>query len=448
MPFPSGFLWGAATSAYQIEGAVTEDGRGESIWDRFTHLPGRIEDGATGDIACDHYHRWRDDLDLLASIGATAYRFSIAWPRIVPDGSGPVNRRGLDFYARLVDALLERGIVPVPTLYHWDLPQALEDRMGGWTARETAERFGEYAAAVLAALGDRVDRWITLNEPWCSAFLGYHRGVHAPGARSLDAAVRASHHLLLGHARAVEAFRQLGRPGAIGITLDLQVSTAASDREADLAAAEMSDGATNRWFLDPLFRGSYPNDVDALFEAHGGRIGDVVRPGDLTTIATPIDFLGVNYYFRRYVRAADAGFGWEEVQPEPPAIPNEMGWTVDPAALREQLVRVAREYGSRPIYVTENGIALDDRPGPQGRVVDDRRIQYLREHLAAAEAAIAAGVDLRGWFVWSLLDNFEWAFGYRPRFGLVSVDFATQRRSPKASADWYAEAIARNGLPD
>jgi beta-glucosidase len=446
MPFPPGFLWGAATSAYQIEGGVTEDGRGESIWDRFARVPGAIEGGATAEIADDHYHRWREDLDVMADLGLNAYRFSVAWPRVMPEGRGAVNRRGLDFYSRLVDGLLERNIRPFATLYHWDLPQALEDAEGGWRARAIADRFAEYAAVVFEALGDRVEDWITLNEPFVSAFVGHHQGGHAPGARDLAAAVRVSHHLLLGHGRAVAAFRASGRPGRIGITLDLQVSSPATDEDRDVAASILSDGATNRWFLDPLFRGSYPADLDALFADRGARIADAIEPGDLAAISAPLDFLGVNYYFRRRVRATSDGLGWADVPAAPTQPPNEMAWPVDPSALTEQLERVRREYTELPLYVTENGIALSDEPGANGRVVDSARIDYLRGHLGAIERAIEAGVDARGYFVWSLLDNFEWALGYRPRFGLVHVDFRTQARTPKSSAGWYADVIRANGI--
>ncbi|HZM71887.1 MAG TPA: GH1 family beta-glucosidase [Candidatus Polarisedimenticolia bacterium] len=445
-----GFLWGAATSAYQIEGAVNADGRGESIWDRFCHTPGAIEGGATGDIACDHYHRWPGDLDLMAEIGLTAYRFSVSWPRIQPEGRGRLNAPGLDFYSRLVDGLLSRGIAPVVNLYHWDLPQALEDRVRGWTGRETAERFADFAEAVFRRLGDRVSWWLTLNEPWVQAFLGYHQGIHAPGVRDLGAAVRASHHLLLGHGLAVEAYRSLSLGGQIGLALDLQVSSPATDSDEDRRAATLSDGATNRWFLDALLRGAYPSDVAELFAAHGADIGSVVRPGDLATIARPIDFLGMNYYFRRTVSAADTGLGWTE----DPAAPRtstgvtEMGWGIDPDAFLEQLLRLHADYPGMPILVTENGIGLRDDVGPDGSVDDRRRIDYLRDHVARVRQAIDAGVDVRGYFVWTLLDNFEWSFGYRPRFGLVHVDFATQRRTPKASAGWYAKLIRSAGALD
>ncbi len=445
MPFPPDFLWGAATAAYQIEGAVTEDGRGESIWDRFSHTPGNTENGDTGDVACDHYHRWREDLDLMSEIGLRAYRFSVAWPRIFPDGGGTVNRRGLDFYARLVDELLERDIAPAVTLYHWDLPQVLEDRHGGWEGRETAERFADYAATVFGALGDRVPYWVTMNEPWVSAFVGYWHGRHAPGRRDLRAAVRASHHLLLGHGLAVSAYRALSLPGKIGIVLDLQVASPDGDSDEDVEAARLADGYTNRWFLDPVFRGSYPTDVAEVFAQHGAEL-DVVQPGDLEAINAPIDFLGMNYYMRRLFSRSDDGLGWSERLAREGEETTEMGWAIHPEALGAQLARLRADYSMIPIYITENGIGLRDEVGPDGQVHDPRRIDYLERHLAVLEEAISAGTDLRGYFVWSLMDNFEWGLGYRPRFGLIHVDFATGTRTLKDSARWYAGVIRANGL--
>jgi beta-glucosidase len=444
MPFPADFLWGAATAAYQIEGAVQEDGRGESIWDRFSHTPGATEDGATGDIACDHYHRWPEDLDRMAEVGLTSYRFSIAWPRIYPDGGGTLNQRGLDFYARLVDGLLERGIAPMATLYHWDLPQALETRLGGWAARETSERFADYAATVFGALGDRVPYWVTINEPWVAAYIGYYSGRHAPGQQDLAKAVRASHHLLLGHARAVQVYRSLGLPGRIGITLDLQTAGPDSDTEEDRRAAELGDGYTNRWFLDPLLRGRYPQDVLDLFRDTGAPL-DAVESGDLESIAAPIDFLGVNFYMRRLFRATKEGLGFAERLAREGQETTEMGWAIVPDALAEQLARLRADYPKLPLYITENGMADREDPGADGAVHDPRRVDYLRRHLAVVEDAIAAGSDLRGYFTWSWMDNFEWGFGYRPRFGLVHVDFETQARTLKDSARWYAGVIRSNG---
>jgi len=444
MPFPADFLWGAATAAYQIEGAVDEDGRGESIWDRFSHTPGATEDGATGDIACDHYHRWPEDLDRMAEARLTAYRFSIAWPRIYPEGAGALNQRGLDFYARLVDGLLERGIAPMATLYHWDLPQALETRLGGWAARDTADRFAEYAGTVFGALGDRVPHWVTVNEPWVAAFVGYYSGRHAPGRQDLASAVRASHHLLLGHARALQVFRSLGLPGRIGITLDLQTAAPDGDSDEDRRAATLGDGYTNRWFLDPLFRGRYPADVLDLFRGHGAAL-DVVESGDLEAIAAPIDFLGMNFYMRRLFSASNEGLGWSERLAREGQDTTEMGWAIVPDALAEQLARLRADYPAIPLYITENGMADRDAVGADGTVHDPRRIDYLRSHIAVVEEAIAAGSDLRGYFAWSWMDNFEWGLGYRPRFGLVHVDFETQLRTPKDSLRWYAGVIRSNG---
>ncbi|HSK52787.1 MAG TPA: GH1 family beta-glucosidase [Clostridia bacterium] len=444
MPFPPDFLWGAATASYQIEGAVTEDGRGESIWDRFSHTPGAVENGHTGDVACDHYHRWPADLDLMQDVGLSAYRFSIAWPRIYPQGGGLINQRGLDFYARLVDGLLERGITPMATLYHWDLPQELETRLGGWGSREVAERFADYAATVFGALGDRVPYWVTINEPWVAAFIGYYTGRHAPGQEDLAKAVRASHHLLLGHARAIQVYRSLGLPGKIGITLDLQTASPDGDSDEDRRAAMLGDGYTNRWFLDPLFRGRYPEDVLELFRGHGAAL-DAVGSGDMESIAAPIDFLGMNFYMRRLFSASSNGLGWDERLARDGDDTTEMGWAIVPEALAEQLARLRADYPSIPLYITENGMAEQDSVGADGTVRDTRRIDYIRRHLQVIEEAIAAGSDLRGYFVWSWMDNFEWGFGYRPRFGIVHVDFETQARTLKDSARWYAEVIRTNG---
>ena len=445
MPFPADFLWGAATASYQIEGAVTEDGRGESIWDRFSHTPGMTENGDTGDVACDHYHRWPEDLDLMQEVGLKAYRFSVAWPRIFPEGGGTVNQRGLSFYARLVDELLERDIAPVVTLYHWDLPQALETRLGGWTARETAERFADYAATVFGALGDRVPQWVTVNEPWVAAFMGYQTGRHAPGHTDLRKAVRASHHLLLGHARAVQVYRSLGLPGRIGITLDLQVAAPDGDSDEDRRAAELGDGYTNRWFLDPLFHARYPSDVEALFDDRGAGLEDALEPGDLPAIAAPLDFLGMNFYMRRWYRAVPDGLGFTERLAREGDATTEMGWGIVPDAMGEQLARLRADYPPIPLYITENGMADREGVGADGAVHDARRIDYLRRHFAVAEEALAAGTDLRGYFVWSFMDNFEWGFGYRPRFGIVHVDYETLARTPKDSARWYAGVIRTNG---
>ncbi|GIF74797.1 GH1 family beta-glucosidase [Asanoa siamensis] len=442
--FPPGFLWGAATAAYQIEGAATEDGRTPSIWDTFSHTPGRTVGGDTGDVACDHYHRFRDDVKLMADLGLRSYRFSLSWPRIQPRGSGPASQRGLDFYRGLVDELLDNGIEPWVTLYHWDLPQELEDA-GGWPARDTALRFADYAALAHEALGDRVRFWTTFNEPWCSAFLGYGSGVHAPGRTDGAEAVRAAHHLLLGHGLALRSV------GQAGITLNLYAVSPASQAPADVDAARRIDGLANRFFLDPLLRGAYPADVvsdlaDVTDMSH-------VRDGDLAIISTPPAMLGVNYYSRHVVAGGGASSsgatswpGSGDVRFVTRGVPvTDMNWEIDAPGLVETLTRLRDEYPAVPLYVTENGAAFVDAV-VDGEVVDPDRVAYFDAHLRACHQAITAGVPLRGYFAWSLMDNFEWAWGYTKRFGLIHVDYATQLRTPKSSARWYAEVIRRNGL--
>jgi len=456
--FPDGFLWGAATAAYQVEGGAAEDGRGPSIWDTFCRLPGRVRNGDTGDVASDHYHHWARDVEMMGELGLRSYRFSVAWPRVQPDGSGAVNERGLDFYRGLVDALLAAGIAPVLTLYHWDLPQPLED-VGGWPNRDTAYRFADYAAHVYGALGDRVMYWMTINEPWCSAFMGYGNGLHAPGFRDPQRAVVAAHHLLLAHGLAVDSLRAVHPGGRVfGIVLNPAPVRAASSSAEDVDAARRMDGVLNRLFLDPVLKGGYPEDVIADF-AEGTSDFSHMRPGDEGIIASPIDMLGVNYY-RRFTVAESDGPMRDGTKGAPPGWPGaeriailsqdvprtSMGWEIDPSGLTEVLVHLHRNYPPVPILVTENGAAYDDHPAPDGHVHDHDRIDYLRRHLAAAHGAIEAGVDLRGYFVWSLLDNFEWAEGYVPRFGLVYVDYASQRRIPKESAGWYRRVIQDNGL--
>ena len=456
MNFPEGFVWGTATAAYQVEGGANEDGRGPSIWDTFSHTPGKVFHGDTGDIACDQYHRSEEDLDLMTDLGLQAYRFSVAWPRIQPEGSGAPNQRGLDYYRRLVEGLRERSIEPALTLYHWDLPQALQDR-GGWTVRETSERFAEYAGLVYEALGDSVGLWITLNEPWVSAWMGYGIGVHAPGGESTGDALAATHHLLLGHGLALENLRSLGREeNHLGITLNLSPVRPATGDSADAEAARRVDGNANRLYLDPLFRGSYPEDM----LEHYREASDFafVEEGDLEKISAPIDFLGVNYYFRHTVVAGEgepqlpttarfADLGAATVLP-PGLQTTAMGWPVEPDGLTELLLRIHREYARLPLYITENGAAFHDYVDPEGGVDDEERVAFLDAHFRAVHAAVEQGVDLRGYFVWSLLDNFEWAHGYSKRFGLVFVDYGTQRRIPKTSARWYRGVIERNGLPD
>jgi beta-glucosidase len=421
-PYPPGFVWGVATSAYQIEGAANEDGRGPSIWDTFSHTPGRTANGDTGDVACDHYHRWRDDVALIASLGVDAYRFSIAWPRVQPLGQGAWNEQGLAFYDRLVDALLARGIKPHATLYHWDLPQALQDQ-GGWQNRETAQRFADYAAQVARRLGDRLGSIATHNEPWCTATLGHLVGKFAPGIQDAQIAAQVSHHLLLSHGLALQAMRAVGTRAPLGIVLNQSSVTAATDSEADRQKAEREYALFVRWYMDPIFKGRYPT-------APGVSVYPAVHDNDFKVIGQKLDFLGINYYTRIWASS-------EGLPPPKPHGESDMGWENWPQGLTELLVGLKRQYGELPpIYVTENGIACADRL-EGGRVADAQRIEYMRSHLAALRAAMAEGVDVRGFFYWSLLDNFEWDSGYDKRFGLVHVDYASQRRTLKDSAHWY-----------
>ncbi|TDQ54463.1 GH1 family beta-glucosidase [Actinorugispora endophytica] len=446
--FPAGFQFGAATASYQIEGAVTADGRGPSIWDTYSHTPGLVLNGDTGDVACDHYNRYPEDVELLRRLGVDAYRFSVAWPRVLPSGSGPVNPKGLDFYSRLVDALLEAGITPVATLYHWDLPQALED-LGGWRSRDTAERFAEYARVVADALGDRVRRWITLNEPFCSSFVGYAIGRHAPGAREGTPALAAAHHLLLAHGLAVRELRAADA-GEVGITLNLDRVLPHTPDPADVAAADRAETLHNRVWLDPLFAGAYPANEAEVWGPLAD--GSYRREGDLETIGRPLDFLGVNYY--RPTVVADGPF----TEPDPAlrtAVDirspergvegvrhTTMGWPVVPGTFTDLLVDLKKRYPQLPpIEITENGSAEADTVSEDGRVHDTDRVDYLNGHLHALAAAIDAGVDVRAYFVWSLLDNFEWAFGYERRFGIIRVDYDTLERLPKDSYSWYQRLI-------
>jgi beta-glucosidase len=432
--FPDGFVWGAATAAYQVEGAVDADGRGASIWDTFCARPGAIAGGDTGAVACDHYHRYPEDIDLMADLGLGAYRFSVAWPRIQPDGAGAVNQKGLDHYRRVVDRLLERGIVPYLTLYHWDLPQALEDR-GGWPSRETAYRFADYAAIVHAALGDVVSHWITLNEPKVSSHAGYGSGIHAPGIADLARRDLAAHHLLLAHGLGLQALRAATRPGdQVGITLDLSPVDPLTASAGDAAAARRVDADSHLMFLEPVLRGGYPP------ESAGPRAA--ARAGDLALIGAPVDFLGVNYYRRMLVRAVpEPPLRAEVVLPD--GVPVTMNhWPVQPDGLRDLLVGLRDGYpGLPPVYITENGAAYP------GEVDDPARIDYLRRHLLALHAAITAGVDVRGYFVWTLMDNFEWADGYATRFGIVRVDHDDLRRTPRTSAPWYGKVARENTVP-
>ncbi|XTZ18735.1 GH1 family beta-glucosidase [Micromonospora echinospora] len=435
--FPAGFRWGVSTSAYQVEGAAGTDGRGPSVWDTFAHRTGRIVDDSTGDVACDHYHRYADDVALMAGLGVSAYRFSVAWPRIQPPGSGPASPRGLDFYDRLTDALLTAGIDPVATLYHWDLPQPLEDT-GGWLNRDTAHRFAEYADLVTARLGDRVRLWITLNEPFVHMSFGYGLGTHAPGRQLLFDAVPVAHHQLLGHGLAVAALRAR-TTGPVALTNNYSPVRVLGDTDADRAAGAAYDALHNRLFTDPVLGLGYPPGL--------GPGPEVVRDGDLTTIATPIDVLGVNYYNPTGVRAPEEGSPLPFAQVDLDGYPRTaFDWPVVPEGLRELLVGLRDRYGDAlpPIEITESGCAYDDEPDADGRVHDPERIAYLDGHLRAVRAAIDEGVDVRGYFVWSLLDNWEWAEGFTKRFGLVHVDVGTQARTPKSSYAWYRDLIARS----
>lgn len=444
LKFPEHFLWGAATSAYQIEGAWQEDGKGVSIWDHYAHRPYQIENGDTGDVACDHYHHLDEDVSLMAGLGLNAYRFSVAWARVLPHGSGKPNPKGLDYYSRLVDRLLEAGIRPDVNLYHWDLPQVLQER-GGWMNRDSARWFADYARLMFDTLGDRVTLWATLNEPWVSAFLGYGAGVFAPGIADFSQAYQAAHHLLLGHGLAVQAFRQGGYPGEISIILNVEHAIPASDREEDRSAARRVEDQYIAWFADPVFKGRYPASLWNWIDGMKPQVKD----GDLEVISTPVDFLGVNYYTATDV-AFDSGGGHLKARISPHTLPmmglTEMNWGIYPEGLTATLLHYKNTYGNPKMVISENGCAVVDVPDANGYVRDAARIHYLRLHLAAAHEAIAAGANLQGYFVWSLFDNFEWAQGYRPRFGVVRIDYETLRRIPKQSYFWYRDVMAQNGV--
>jgi beta-glucosidase len=433
--FPAGFVWGAATSSYQIEGAAAEDGKGEGIWDRFSHTPGRVRNGETGDVACDHYHRYREDVALMAQLGLRAYRFSVSWPRVLPDGTGRLNEAGLDFYDRLVDELLAGGIAPFVTLYHWDLPQALEDR-GGWPVRSTAEAYAEYASIVARRLGDRVGHFATLNEPHVVSDHGYRLGSHAPGRTEPDAALAAAHHLLVAHGLGVQAIREAAPGTFCGIALNLEPRHPATHHTLDIEAAIVAHDQVNRWFLDPVAGRGYPEDGA---RAWGWRREEILD-GDMELISTPIDFVGVNYYSRRLVRSPLL----PAVEQAPDPERTGMGWEVFPAGLAEVLEFTTSRTGDLPLYVTENGAAYP--PDGDDPTRDPQRVIFFRRHLEAALTAIERGVPLRGYFAWSLLDNFEWAHGYTPRFGLVHVDYDTLERKVRDSGRFLG-SVARDGLP-
>ena len=435
-PFPTlppSFTLGAATSAAQIEGTASDDGKGPSIWDAFCATPGKIKDGSDIRVACDHLHRMPEDVERMQWLGLDAYRFSFAWPRVQPLGQGAWNEKGFDFYDRLIDTLLAKGIAPHATLHHWDLPQALQESVGGWQSRHTAYRFADYAAEVLRRFGDRLAAVATLNEPWCVATLGYERGQFAPGLKDRRASMQVSHHLLLGHGLAMQAMRTLGKPAQLGIVLNHTPAVAAERTHADQQAARIHDGLDVRWYMDPIFRGAYP--ADAI--EHLGADAPVVEPGDMALIRQPLDFLGINLYTRHWTST--------RVPPLPAPAPNgvnDMGWEIVPDILTQHLVRITRDYMPPPILITENGMANADVVSADGSIEDTPRVAYLQGHLAAVEKAIALGADVRGYFYWSLLDNFEWDSGYAKRFGLFRVDYPTQARTPKASARWYRDFIA------
>lgn len=439
MPFPEGFVWGAATSSYQIEGATTEDGRGATIWDVFCDTPGKVVNNENGDVAIDHYHRYASDVAYMAELGLQAYRFSIAWSRIFPEGTGRVEPRGLAFYDRLVDELLKYDITPFVTLYHWDLPQALQDK-GGWENRDITQAFADYADTVSRRLGDRVKHFITHNEPWCISFLSHALGIHAPGKTDWKTALLVSHHVLVSHGMAMDVLRANVPDGKHGITLNFTPATPVTLSDADRRAARLVDGFNNRWFLDPVLRGTYPADMVAFF---GEKMFEPYI-GDMALTVRPLDFLGVNYYTRTLVKAGEGMFG--EAYNTTDAEYTHMGWEVSPQTLYELLLRLKVEYHAPDLYITENGAAFEDTVAPDGEIYDDRRENYLRLHLAACERAIAEGVPLRGYFQWSLFDNFEWAEGYAKRFGMTYVEYATQKRTLKRSGHYYKSVIGRNAV--
>lgn len=433
--YPRNFLWGAATAAYQIEGAWNEDGKGESIWDRFTHTEGTIKNSDTGDIACDHYHRLDEDIALMKELGLEAYRFSISWPRIFPEGKGLVNLAGLDFYNRLVEKLLDAKILPFVTLYHWDLPQKLQE-IGGWTNREVSSHFSDYAAVLAKHLGDRVKNWITINEPWVIANLGHRTGEMAPGIRDEKLALQVAHHLLVAHGKATQALRADNARAQVGIALDMRPTAPASDSREDVEAAWKTWSKEASWFLDPLFKAYYPPDI---WTEYGTKVPKV-KPRDMSVISQNLDFLGINYYTRTVCSKDGA------VTDIPGSKYTEMGWEITPEAFGKMLVEISQEYKLPPIYITENGAAFDDAVSPDGSVEDYNRLAYLRDHLLQARMAMEEGVDLGGYFVWSLMDNFEWALGFSKRFGIIRVDYDTLNRTIKKSGHWYSQVIKNNGF--
>lgn len=441
--FPKDFIWGTATASYQIEGAYNEDGKGESIWDRFSHTPGKIFNRDTGDTACDHYHRYEEDIEIMKYLGIQSYRYSISWPRIFPDGKGKINQKGLDFYLRLTDKLLENGISPAVTLYHWDLPQKLQD-IGGWTNRSVTDYFAEYSELVFKSLGDMVDIWFTHNEPWCAAFLGNMRGWHAPGIMDLETALKVSHNLLLSHGKALKLYRSMNLKGKIGIALNLNPKYPASQDAEDINAAKLDDGILNRWMLDPLYKAIYPQDVVAHYESQGINMEFTQR--DLDIISQPMDFLAINYYTSDFIKHDPA----KRIESLDKMLENiektAMNWIVYPEGLFDILIRLHNDYGKPDIIVSENGAAYMDTLTEQGKIHDERRINYLNIHLQQVHRAIEHGVNLKGYYLWSLLDNFEWNHGYSKKFGIVHVDLNTQKRTIKDSGYWYKNVIENMGL--
>jgi len=448
--FPKGFLWGSATASYQVEGAVKEDGRGESIWDQFSHTPGKVLNGDTGDVANDFYHRWREDIALMKDLGLQAYRFSIAWPRVLPKGIGEVNEAGLAFYDRLVDALLAANITPVVTLYHWDLPAALP---GAWLNRETAQAFSAYTDVVTRRLGDRVKKWTTLNEPWCAAMLGYQYGVHAPGETDLAKALKAGHHLLLAHGLGVQVIRTNVPDAEVSMVVNPYPLTPATPSEADAYATRFYDGTFNRWFIDPAFGKGYPADIVAGYQQMGVLEKDpaYILPGDMELIASPVDAIGLNFYSRAVV-SAEPGHEMEpgRLQHFKPADAEmtDYNWEIYPQGLVEILAWLNKTYAPKSMFIAENGAAYHDGPSADGRVHDARRVSYLRRHFVQLARAIQDGLPVTGYFAWSLMDNFEWSVGYSQRFGIVYVDYATQQRIPKDSAYYYQQVIAANAVEE
>jgi len=440
--FPQGFIWGAATASYQIEGGAYEDGRGESIWDRFARQPGKVYKGQNGEIACDHFHRYPEDVGLMANLGIKSYRFSFSWPRLFPE-EGKFNPEGLSFYHRLLDELAAKGIAPAATIYHWDLPTWLQDK-GGWTNRETTDHFVTFAKVLFEEFGNRIYSWITHNEPWCAAFLGYAFGVHAPGHSDWNEALIASHHLLLSHGKTVELYRSMGLEGEIGITLNLSPTIPATDAEKDIAAAKRSDGFSNRWFLDPVFKGKYPADMMTLFENRFGPLS-FIKEGDLETISEKIDFLGINYYSHNIIEDDEKDDVLKSSVINETENVTDMGWGIHPASLYDLLTRIKEEYTDIPLHITENGAAFPDQL-EDGRIEDLKRIHYLHDHFAAAHQFIQEGGNLKGYYVWSLMDNYEWSYGYSKRFGIIYVDFETLERTPKESYKWYQKVIQKNAI--